>query len=225
MRPLEQLIDTKDPGWPLVLDGIKHAKNKVEVLPCDTAKAKIALYQTQVTTRSTMGAVIYLTGGILIDDGWIRILGSGSPRLPRSMPEWNKGKSFAEYGDRPNFHLIADDVLGGFYAINGGELGKDPGKLYYLAPDTMEWEAMDMGYTQFLIFCFSGDLATYYKDYRWKGWKEETAALAGDQAFHIFPPLWSKEGKDITKDLRKAVPVEELYSYTMEMQKQLQGKK
>ena len=37
-----------------------------------------------------MGAVIFETGGILIDEGWLRILGSGHPRLPRSLPDWNK---------------------------------------------------------------------------------------------------------------------------------------
>jgi hypothetical protein len=93
MRPIEELINTKDPGWPIVQQWIASAKNKVEVLPCDTAKAKEALYHTQVTTRSPMGAVVSATGGVMVDDGWIRILGSGSPRLPRTLPGWNQGKS------------------------------------------------------------------------------------------------------------------------------------
>jgi len=38
---------------------------------------KSALVAVQVTTRSPMGAIIYETGGILVDHGWIRILGSG----------------------------------------------------------------------------------------------------------------------------------------------------
>jgi hypothetical protein len=94
MKKAEELIDKADPGWTLVEDWIKTATNKVEVLPVDALKAKEALYKTQVTTRSTMGAVIFNTGGILIDDGWIRILGSGSSKFNRSLPDWNKGKSF-----------------------------------------------------------------------------------------------------------------------------------
>jgi hypothetical protein len=225
MKPLEQLINTQEPGWPLVQEWMKNATNKIEILSNDTAQANLALYQTQVTTRSPMGAIIYTTGGILIDNGWLRILGSGNPRLPRTLPGWNKGKTFGNYGEKPAFLLVADDVLGGFYAINGGELGKDLGKLYYLAPDTMEWEAMDMSYTQFLIFCFSGDLAKFYKDYRWEGWKEEVSRLKGDQAFNFYPPLFTKEGKDFAKSSRKAISVEEQYGYTLQMQKQLQGKK
>src|ERR1700754_147077 len=80
MRPVDQLINNVDPGWPVVKQWIDSAKNKVEVLPVDPLKAKDALYKTQVTTRSIMGAIVYSTGGILIDDGWIRIFGSGSAR-------------------------------------------------------------------------------------------------------------------------------------------------
>jgi hypothetical protein len=66
----------------------------------------------QLTTRSPMGAIMYTTGGILADDGWIRILGSGSTRLPRSLPDWNKGKTFITYGERAPFLLVADDAIG-----------------------------------------------------------------------------------------------------------------
>ncbi len=152
MRPIDELINRTDPGWKIVKQWIDDAKNKVEILPVDSLKAKDALYKTQVTTRSPMGAVIYSTGGLLIDNGWIRILGSGSSKLSRSLPDWNKSKSFKEFGEKPTFLLVADDVVGGFFAINGGQLGNDPGKIYYLAPDNLEWESLDLTYTEFLNF-------------------------------------------------------------------------
>ncbi|MES1222710.1 MAG: DUF2625 domain-containing protein [Bacteroidota bacterium] len=221
MRPIEDLINSKEPGWPLVQEWISEAKNKVEVLPCDTVKSKEALFKTQVTTSSPMGAIIYSTGGILIDNGWIRILGSGSVRLPRSLPDWNNGKSSAVPEQKPPFYLVADDAIGGFFAINGGGLGEDPGKMYYLSPDNLEWEPMGKTYTEFLLFCFSGDLEKYYSGYRWKGWRREVASISGDQTFNFFPPLFTKEGKDLSKSSRKPVPVEEQYSYTLEMRRQL----
>ena len=221
MRPIEDLINTNDPGWPLVKQWIDEAKNKVDVLVCDTVKAKEALFETQVTTRSPMGAIVFSTGGILVDDGWIRILGSGSSRLPRSLPGWNKGKSSSNPVQKPGFYLVADDVIGGFFAINGGALGNDLGKVYYLAPDDLEWEPMEKTYTEFLLFCFSGDLEKYYGGYRWNGWRKETDSLSGDQTFNFFPPLFTKEGKNLSKSSRKAVPIEEQYSYTLEMKRQL----
>src|ERR1700742_4887584 len=123
MRPVEQLINQTDPGWPVVQQWTDSAKNKVEILPADPAKAKDALYKTQVTTRSIMGAIVYSTGGILIDDGWIRIFGSGSARMQRTLPDWNKGKAFKEFGDHPIFFLVADDAAGGLFAVNYGSFG------------------------------------------------------------------------------------------------------
>ena len=110
MRPVSELINKAEPGWPVVKQWIDSAKNKIEVIPVDTVKSKDALYKTQVTTRSIMGAIVYSTGGILVDNGWIRILGSGSAKMQRTLPDWNKGKAFNEFGERPIFFLVADDA-------------------------------------------------------------------------------------------------------------------
>lgn len=116
---------------------------------------------------------------------------------------------------------MADDAIGGFFAIDGGGLGKSPGKVYYWAPDTLEWEEVADDYSNFLLFCFSGNLKKYYSDYRWKGWEKEVSEINGDQTFNFFPPLWTKEGKKIEQNSRKAIPVEEQYSFNLDMKKQL----
>lgn len=221
MKPIDELINKIEPGWPLVLEWISSAKNKVEILPCDTAKAKDALYNTQVTTRSPMGAIVYSTGGLLIDNGWIHILGSGHSKLDRTLPDWNKGKTFKEYGETPSFLLVADDAVGGFFAINGGILGNDLGKIYYLSPDNLKWEPLELTYTEFLLFCFNHDLNKFYDGLRWKNWKEEVPKLDGNKIYNFYPFLWTKEGKDIDKNSRKPIPIEEQYSLNMEMRKQL----
>ncbi|HEX8329417.1 MAG TPA: DUF2625 domain-containing protein [Hymenobacter sp.] len=215
VRPLTELINTQDPGWALVQYWIKTAKNKVEVLPKTPARADSTLLAAQVTTRSPMGAVVYETGGILIDDGWLRILGSGSPALDRDLMSWNREK-------QEGLLLIADDVLGGFFAINGGAFGQGSlGKVYYLAPDSLEWEALDFGYSDFLKFCLSGSLDKFYSDLRWKGWQKEITAITGNQAFFCFPPLFTEEGKDLKKVVRKPVPVAELWGSHNDFRKQL----
>lgn len=221
MRSAAELINLIDPGWPFVQQMIDSATNKVAVLPCDTAKISDAIYKTQVTTHSLMGAVIYNTGGILIDNGWIRILGSGNKKLNRSLPEWNKGKSFKEFGERSTFVLIADDAVGGFFAVNGGEFGKDAGNVYYLSPDRLIWEPLFLSYTEFLNFCFSGDLTGFYESLRWRNWEKDVAKLDGNKVFSFQPYLWSKEGKDINKNKRKIVPVAEQFEFNMNARSQL----
>jgi Protein of unknown function DUF2625 len=221
MRDSEELINRDDPGWVFVKEWIDAAKNKVEILPCDSLTAREALYKTQVTTRSPMGAIVYMTGGLLVDNGWIRILGSGHTKLNRTLPAWNKGKTFELYGEQPAYLLVADDAVGGFFAINGGRLGSDPGKVYYLSPGTLQWEPLKMNYSEFLIFCFNGDLNQFYKGQRWTNWEKDIIQLQGDKTFFFYPYLWSKEGKDISKNTRSIVPVEETYLFNVKMQKEL----
>jgi hypothetical protein len=99
-----------------------------------------------------MGAIVYETGGILIDSGWIRILGSGSNLLNRNLMDWNKGKSFFKSGQQPSFLLIADDILGGFYAINAGGLSKTGiRKVFYFAPGYFIVGIFQLTYTAFLM--------------------------------------------------------------------------
>ena len=214
MQPLEKLISHDDPGCPIVLDWVKSAKNQVEILSVDMAKAKDALLQLQVTTRSPMGAMVYHSGGLLIDNGWIRILGSGNKKLSRSLPDWNKNKSKGSL-------LIADDAVGGFFMLNGGGLGSDLGKVYYFSPDNLNYEPLDRSYSEFLDFCFNGDLKKFYDGLRWKDWEKEVSKLSGDETFNFYPFLWTKEGKDINKCSRKAISVEEQYALNMDFRKQM----
>ena len=84
------------------------------------------------------------TPGILIDHGWLRVLGAGGhPRFGRSLPDWNEGRS-------DGFYLIADDAVGGFFALNGSALGEDFNQVYYFAPDSLRWEACKLGYSDFV---------------------------------------------------------------------------
>ena len=214
-RPLTELINTQDPGWPVVQGWIASAKNKVQVLPKTAARADSALLAAQVTTRSPLGAVVYETGGIVVDNGWLRILGSGSPALNRDLMGWNKDK-------QKGLLLVADDALGGFFALNGGAFGQATlGKIYYLSPDNLEWEPLNMGYSDFLVFCFSGNLNKFYDKLRWKGWQQEIATLNSNQGIACYPFLFTEEGKNINKTVRKAVPIKELWMFSNDMRQQL----
>jgi hypothetical protein len=221
MKPLEQLIIKESETWDVLKKQIKDAKNPVQILPKDQFTADSALFQAQVTTRSPMGAIIYETGGILIDSGWIRILGSGSKKLSRTIMVWNKGKSFTNLGEQPSFLLIADDVLGGFYGINGGGIDiADIGKVFYFSPDNNKWNSLQLSYSEFLNFCFSGNLNEYYKGLRWNNWQKDVVKLNGDWGFSFFPFLWTKEGrKDINKNDRRQVPIQELWDFYFTLKK------
>lgn len=225
-RPLQELLATNEPAWPLVMSWIDAASNTVEVLPADEKQRSEALLDTQVTIRSPMGAIVYHTGGLLVDKGWLRLLGSGHPKLPRSLPSWNRGRSTAAEGRSLGFLLIADDVIGGFYALNGGAFGAGTGQVFYFAPDTLRWESLnEMGYSEFLAWSFSSNLARFYESTRWGGWESEVSSLKGDEVFSFYPFLWTKEGQDITMCSRKPCSIAEVFSLNViEFPRQLEAR-
>ena len=221
MRSLRDLI-SDDSAWPLVREWIDAASKPVEVLQAsDPARAQ-ALEELQVTTRSPMGAVVYETGGLLIDEGWLRILGSGHPRLTRTLPGWNKGRTWIEGEPAPKILIVADDVLGGSFAINGGGLHGPTGHVHYFAPDRLTWEPLEYGYSEFLHWVLTGNIEKFYETWRWPGWRAEVSELAGDKAFSIYPFLWA-EGPTIENRSRKAIPMAELFGLQMDLQRQLAG--
>jgi len=52
-------------------------KKQIEILP-GMYKGSKCLISNTGNNALTNGAIIYYTGGIFIDNGWIRILGSGN---------------------------------------------------------------------------------------------------------------------------------------------------
>lgn len=217
MKPLNELIDTEEPAWPTVREWAEEATHPVEVLPAGDRRDE-ALVELQVTTRSTMGAITYESGGLLVDHGWLRILGSGSERLPRSIAAWTK-----EAWGTPEFPgnlLIADDVVGGSFALDGGAFGEGRGGVFYFAPDELAWVDLELGYSQFVGWALQGDLASFYEDFRWPGWEQDVKEVRGDQALSIQPFLWS-EGPPIGERDRRPVPVVEAFGLQQDLARQL----
>lgn len=90
MKSLDELIDQSESTWLEVQVWVSKAANTAEILPANRQEASEVLHQLQVTTRSVLGTVAYYTGGIFVENGWLRTLGSGIRRLPRNLITWNK---------------------------------------------------------------------------------------------------------------------------------------
>jgi hypothetical protein len=222
-RSLHKSFATDEPAWPVVQSWINAAKNPVEILTPDEVRREQILLDTHVLLKSPMGAIVYHTGGLLVDHGWLRFLGSGSPRLSRTLPGWNRGRPCDEHGNCEGFNLVADDVIGGFFALNGGAFPGPKTEVFYFAPDTLRWERLPgIGYTEFLNWSFNSNLDEFYRSLRWPGWQSEVPELSGDEAFSIYPPLFTKEGKNIADCSRRRCPVSEIYGLNViEFPKQL----
>jgi hypothetical protein len=212
-RPWTELVSADD-AIGLIRSWSNEGPTRSVIVDAVPEQGQRVLEQLQVSTRSPLGAIALHTGGVVIDDGWLRVLGSGSAQVPRSLDEWNglNGGRRCAAG-----LLVADDALGGFFCWFDS-----PRTIHYLAPDTLEWEDLEFGYTDWLHWCFSDRLVSFYDELRWEGWQAEVRSLTGDRGLHVWPPLFSK-GPAIAGRSRKPVPVAELWSLALDFGEQLRG--
>ncbi|MCZ0990564.1 DUF2625 domain-containing protein [Streptomyces diastatochromogenes] len=230
MRETDELARVDDPAWPELQELITAGAVPVRVLPADPEEGRRCLLQMQVTARSTLGALALNCGGLVLDDGWVRVYGGGSAAAG-GLPSLGRVNRFPEEFD-PAWHpasglVVGHDVLGGVFALNGhdpagaGRPG-DPGQMTYFAPDTLEWEALDMGHSTWVWWLLSGRLETFYDGLRWPGWREEAAEPDLAQGITVYPFLWSKEAHDdLAATSRRPVAMSEVLGVAADFARQM----
>ncbi|RZU48754.1 uncharacterized protein DUF2625 [Krasilnikovia cinnamomea] len=203
MRLLTDLVESNDPAWPEIEAAVAASPYPVVTLAADPQRADEELLWAQVTTRSWLGAVVHRSGGLVIDHGWLRVLGSGNnERHLASLSEINDSVTSGV--------IVAQDVLGGQFAWRPNTTGKPT--ICYLAPDTMDWEDCERGYGDWLAAMLGGATTAFYKDLRWPGWVDDVQACRLDHAISLWPPPWTREGKDLSAASRRPVPMSEAMS-------------
>lgn len=93
MREIDELTETDDPAWPCLQEMVAACSVPVRVLPADFDEGRRSLLQMQVTARSMLGALVLNTGGLLLDDGWVRVFGGGSA-VDGGCPAWARSTAF-----------------------------------------------------------------------------------------------------------------------------------
>ena len=212
LRSAQELATVENPAWPAIDDLVSKPDSVARVLPIAPADGLASLYSLQVTAASALGALALNCGGLLIDSGWLRILGGGFQALP-SIAAANGLHDSSDVHAPPPHLVVAFDVLGGRFAIDGGGLGINPGEVCYWAPDSLVWEGTGLGHSAFLNAFLGGAGTDFYGDFRWPGWGEEVAELALDQGLSVWPPPFSAEGQDLATVSRRAVPFTELSAF------------
>lgn len=233
LRGLDELTGVDEPAWPLLEEELRAAKVPVEVLDADPGRAAATLLQTQVTVRSYLGAFLFRTGGLLVDDGWLRVYGSPAAHNDRRLPGLARVNGYPAEPDaawRPAGALVvAHDVLGGTFAVQGGTeeetgLPGRPGEIVYFAPDSLRWDAVGAGYGAWLSWLLDGGTEEFYEGLRWPGWRDEVPGLTGGEGLSLYPPLWSAEAhQDLAATSRAVVPLGELLGFARDTSLQLDG--
>ena len=226
-RSLAELAVPHD-AWGTIQAWMAAAARPVEILPVEQGEGEQTLVALQVPTHTTLGTVAYRTGGILLDHGWIRILGAGHPRIGGGLRYWNESLG-GDPLDPPveKALIVAYDALGGLFALNGGKWPGDPGLAHYFTPDTRKWEPMGLGYSEFVEWAMSERLDMFYEGLRWSGWEDEIGRVGPDQAISVYPPI-GFHGEDgakipIAERDRRPIPAREVWTFSNELASRLAG--
>jgi hypothetical protein len=126
-----------------------------------------------------MGALARHTGGLLVDDGWLRVLGGGDER---GLPSLAQANGLPGDEQPPAALMVGHDVLGGRFEVNGpdpaatGRPG-NPGEVCYFGPDTLAWESLGAGHGAWLSWIAGGGITEFYQALRWPTWRAEIRDL------------------------------------------------
>ena len=215
MRTLDQLVAREDSALPVLLQALSAAgTNPCTVLPPDKALATQTLVELQEPTSNFVGTVAFHTGGLSFHDGFLRVLGSGEDAV-RSLHRWSRVTGALDEG----YALIADDVLGGFFALNrGGFAAEVEGGVFFLPPDRLEWQSLDVGYSEFLNWCVAGDTAAFYAPLGWN-FDDAIDLPAWGDAFAFAPPPWTAQSVDLSAAERMVVPLAEIWRLKREFRR------
>lgn len=217
MRRLADLLSPGDEGWQSFNGWLSESLRPVEVVPPVPAQKDDCLLDLQVTTRSVTGALAWHTGGVFVDNRWLRLLGGVSSE---GLPDLATASGMEQQS--PPYVVVALDVVGGRFAVNGGGLPGEPGEVSYFGPDTLAWQAMGQPYSDFVAWALTGDLAAFYRDLRWSGWEDTAKAVPGASLLSSYPPLFSEQAsQDPAAVSRRAVPWYEVVTWQEDMARQL----
>lgn len=216
MRSLLEL-QSSDPAWRVVSGWIEACPHRVEVLEPDPDRAAQCLVALQVTDGSVLGGLAVNSGGVFVDHGWLRLLGSGHA----TMAGIDEANGLTGNTGPSGPLLVGHDAIGGRFVINDGTLPGEPGEMVYWAPDSLAWNPLGVGHSALMQMMMTDRLGAFYEQSRWPGWEGELAGVDGNHGIFLYPPLFSAEGSDPAASHKGVVPLSELFDFYEESARQL----
>ena len=198
------------------ISDISRNTNKIKIYKGNPENGKIICQTMNIFHNKDICQVVENFVCIIVDD-WIRILGQGDANI-NGITHYNTYQGrLKKY---PTMLFIATDVLGGLFAVNIDNEDENEDLVWYFAPDTLEWECLNINYTDFVFWCIKGNADIFYKPFRWKNWKMDVKNIPPNKAFSVYPFLCSEEC-DIEKASKRIVSVDEVINVNFELAKQL----
>ncbi len=197
-------------NWIDIKKLIKNSSNDVKVELLSEQNTDL-IESINVSEDSVLGQVLSHISGVIIN-GYLRIYGfTGS----LDINKWND-KIKAYYPG--NKLIIAHDVFGGVFAINNGDFDDNIRNIWYFAPDTLQWENLEINYADFISWVLSDKVLDFYESFLWSDAALLLKNIGIDEGISVYPCLWSQE-LNIESASKKRVSFDEILGMNKEYQK------
>ena len=144
--------------------------------------------------------------------GYIYILGNQNNSYSSINEQFN---TICEY----DLQLIAYDIWGGLFAVKQ-DVPMENDLVYYFAPDTLEWENMNVNYEGFINWISNGEIDKYYETFVFENIKNYVKQLKINECILVYPYLWANEC-NIETASKKIVSLIEMININFEYARQL----
>lgn len=203
--------------WPELEELLERPGSRARILPVSAGSPTFA--RLGLARWSALGALASSTGGVLLCDGWIRVFGGVGEGMGARLPALDEVNApGAEH------FVVACDVLGGVFAIDGGAFGRADAKLHYFGPDTLDWLDLEIGVWALIEAMCSGADEQFYEELRWPGWEAEVIMLGLDEGIGVYPFLCTRGTTPVANASRRAVPMDELVDAHVELLRHIEGR-
>lgn len=202
--------------WRTIKEMLCKSKYDIMILEGTIENGRRECEKLHIPSDSVLANVVMNCNGICIDN-WIRILGQGSEKR-NGILYYN---TLIDNNCLDGMFIVANDVIGGIYAINIARFEIEKSMIWFFAPDKLEWESLGMKYSNFLAWAAQGNTSEFYESMRWDGWKHDCKKMELNAGYLIYPFLWAKEC-DINTASKKRVLFDELMSMNFDYSSKIQ---
>jgi len=199
--------------WQQLLDLFEKTDRSIEIREGNIAHGTNEIQEIGASPESVLGAVVVNTCGIVFDK-WVFVIGQSFDNF--GILNFSEKMNY----DSNGLLVVATDIVGGVFALNMGRFTEDQGLVWYFAPDTLEWESLEMKYSQFIAWLTQGDLAGYYSSMRWTNWRKDAESVSFGKGILVYPYLWAKEC-NIETASKTVVPLSEILGMNEEFSKNI----
>ena len=202
--------------WSKIREMLCKSKYEMTIFEGTLENGEKECKKLNIPSDTVLASVVMNCNGIYIDN-WIRILGQGNEKR-NGVFYYN---TLIDDRCLDGMFIVANDVVGGIYAINISRFESEKSIIWYFAPDTLEWESLGMKYSDFVAWAAQGNINEFYESMRWDTWRSDCKKVELNTGYLIYPFLWAKECNKNTAN-KRIVLFDELMNLNFDYAKKLQ---